>query len=372
MSARAVGVGVVAGVAAASAVFIIYDTSLASRVARLLGLPPHAADASADAVPSTAEASADAVPSTADASADAVPSAADASSTASSAAAPAAASSAADDVDPLQGLLLQARRLQTQRQNSAASATERQRSSSLSTPAGLENVAREWRLEKWLDGLAPQRLPGSELDDPGGALAAVLASAVRGQLHAAAGGEKVNELDFLHALGSKHLTPAAKRALVRRLLDGGGAIDALTEAVCAGAESLVNAGASTGGELHEKFIAMGDDSVFKMSFASDAYFYKGLEVRATAMPPHAPRSDNAVPTARRASSGRRTRCWARRSNASTARRRTRGSRSRRSTTRSRRAPSGSGGSSPTPSPGWRSSSSPSTRASRRGATSGGR
>ena len=44
---------------------------------------------------------------------------------------------------------------------------------------------------------------------------------------------------------------------------------------------------------------MGDDSVFKMSFASDAYFYKGLEVRATAMPPRAPRSDNAIPTARR-------------------------------------------------------------------------
>ena len=63
----------------------------------------------------------------------------------------------------------------------------------------------------------------------------------------------MNELDFLHALGSKQLAPAAKRALVRRLLDGGGAIDALTEAVCAGAESLVNAGASTGGELHEKF-----------------------------------------------------------------------------------------------------------------------
>ena len=277
MSARAVGVGVVAGAAAASAVFIIYDTSLASRFARLLGLPSHAADASADAVPSTADAAADAVPSTADASADAVPSTIDASSTPSSAAAPAAASSAAAAADPLQGLLLQARRLQTQRQNSAASATERQRSNSLSTPAGLENVAREWRLEKWLDGLAPQRLPGSELDDPGGALAAVLASAVRGQLHAAAGGEKVNELDFLHALGSKMLAPAAKRALVRRLLDGGGAIDALTEAVCAGAESLVNAGASTGGELHEKFIAMGDDSVFKMSFASDAYFYKGLE-----------------------------------------------------------------------------------------------
>ena len=331
MSARAVGVGVVAGAAAASAVFIIYDTSLASRLARLLGLPLHAADASADAVPSTAEASADAVPSTADASADAVPSTADASSTASSAAAPAAAPSAAADVDPLQSLLLQARRLQTQRQNSAASATERQRSNSLSTPAGLENVAREWRLEKWLDGLAPQRLPGSELDDPGGALAAVLATAVRGQLHAAAGGEKVNELDFLHALGSKQLAPAAKRELVRRLLDGGGAIDALTEAVCAGAESLVNAGASTGGELHEKFIAMGDDSVFKMSFASDAYFYKGDCCRRLRLLQHHHHLTSiATSTAQdsRGSSDRRTRCWARRSNASTAKRRTRESPSR--------------------------------------------
>ena len=324
-----------------------------------------------------------------------------------SAAAPAAASSSAADVDPLQGLLLQARRLQTQRQNSAASATERQRSNSLSTPAGLENVAREWRLEKWLDGLAPQRLPGSELDDPGGALAAVLASAVRGQLHAAAGGEKVNELDFLHALGSKQLAPAAKRALVRRLLDGGGAIDALTEAVCAGAESLVNAGASTGGELHEKFIAMGDDSVFKMSFASDAYFYKGDCCRRLRLLQHHHHLTSiATSTAQdsRGSSDRRTRCWARRSNASTAKRRTRASRSRRecpatastatttttstttsasttasttsrdsgSTTRSRRAPSGSGGSSPTPSPAWRSSSLRSTRASRRGATSGSR
>ena len=273
MSARAVGVGVVAGAAPASAVFIIYDTSLASRLARLLGLPSHAADASADAVPSTADAAPTRCrPPTPQQTPCRRPPTRHPPPRPPRH--PPPHPSAAAAADPLQSLLLQARRLQTQRQNSAASATERQRSNSLSTPAGLENVAREWRLEKWLDGLAPQRLPGSELDDPGGALAAVLATAVRGQLHAAAGGEKVNELDFLHALGSKQLAPAAKRALVRRLLDGGGAIDALTEAVCAGAESLVNAGASTGGELHEKFIERwcrrhGLHLVF-MSFASDA------------------------------------------------------------------------------------------------------
>ena len=176
---------------------------------------------------------------------------------------------------------------------------------------------------------------GSELDDPGGALAAVLATAVRGQLHAAAGGEKVNELDFLHPLGSEQLAPAAKRALVRRLLDGGGAIDALTEAVCAGAESLVNAGASTGGELHEtiiatprrfthstelsgagelhEFIAMGDDSVFKMSARLRRVLLqgaRGAHVTAAATA-GAALVTTLFPPRAGGSSGRRTRCWAR-------------------------------------------------------------
>ena len=137
---------------------------------------------------------------------------------------------------------------------------------SAATGSGAEPGASGWTLAAWLASTK--------------GVVAGLARAVLGPRRAAAPQQSEEldfELNFVRDLGAKYAGDAAGgRAEILALLQEGGALDAVAEALWAGIEQLTQARAATGVELQTKFLQEGAGL---LTYGGLNTFYGGLGAR---------------------------------------------------------------------------------------------